>query len=58
MHGSWWTLRRSTSKTLIMRFLSLNTHGIVRGQRLYVKANLFIPVMILPSASGLPMTST
>lgn len=48
MHGTWWTLRRSTSKTLIMRFLSLNTNGIVRGQRLYIKENLFIPVMILP----------
>ena len=41
----------STFKMLIMRFFSLNSLGTVRvskGQRLYVKTNLAIPVVILP----------
>ena len=39
----------STFKMLIMRFFfSLNSLGTVRGQRLYVKTNLSIPVVILP----------
>ena len=45
-HGTWWTLGLSTSKTLIMRFLSLNTLGTVRGKILYDERNLFLPVMI------------